>query len=219
MALSLSLHTGTSSWGGSVCVFFLFCYTTSFISQYTTSFISQCVLLGILSGVFLVIGYWFLLLDNNHHHTTTIPPPTNHYYNYYQLNTFLLRSEDSTILTLQNNCFFGNDYEPFGMISVQSTASLQNVTNNFGARDDDNLACQFIYVHQGSGAGADGHECIEFDLTECPRVGVDAPPVQQQQQPPPPASSSSLSAATPRQQQQRLIFTTAMMVGLAVVGN
>jgi hypothetical protein len=115
-------------------------------------------------------------------------------------------------LTLQNNCFFGNDYEPLGLINIQSIASIQNISNNYGAQDDDNLACQFIYVHQGS---ADGYECIEFDLTECPRVGVDAPPVQQLK-PPPPSSSSSLSAAaTPQQHQRNLIVT--MMVGLAVV--
>jgi hypothetical protein len=46
---------------------------------------------------------------------------------------------------------------------------LVNVQNNFGANDDDNLKCPFIYVAEGGGT------CVDFDAQTCPIAGVDAP--------------------------------------------
>lgn len=80
---------------------------------------------------------------------------------------------------------------------MESANSLQNITNNFGAKDDDGLTCHFIHIEGGT--------CQDFDLNKCPIPGVDAPPVQES-----PAKSSVGRMA-------ELITTT--ILGLALVLN
>jgi hypothetical protein len=112
-----------------------------------------------------------------------------------QRTTFLLKAADATAtFTLRNNCFFGNNFETLGLINVAGNDALVDVANNFGARDDANLKCSFIYV------AANGGSCVEFDATTCPIDGVVAPPVQQLQPSGVGGGNSKPSAA---QQQQR----------------
>jgi hypothetical protein len=96
-------------------------------------------------------------------------------------------------LTLRNNCFFGNNFETLGLFNMPNNDTLVEVSNNFGARDDANLKCSFIYV------AADGGSCVEFDATTCPIDGVVVPPVKEQQPSGIGSNNSKPSAAQPQQ--------------------
>jgi hypothetical protein len=81
----------------------------------------------------------------------------------------ILVPDKNTQLTLQNNCFFNNDFETFAPIRVEVSANLVDVQNNFVAYVDDNLKCPFIYVAEGDGT------CVDFDAKTCPIAGVEVP--------------------------------------------
>jgi hypothetical protein len=88
----------------------------------------------------------------------------------FQGPTYMIGGTTATSISLSGNCFFQNDFDGMGLVSVPTKESIHNVTNNFGSKDDDGLACDFIAVEDG--------DCIDFDLNKCPVPGVDAPPVQ-----------------------------------------
>lgn len=82
----------------------------------------------------------------------------------------MISANAGSTVTLQNNCFFENNFQTLGIVNLETENSISDISNNFGAKDDDGLTCHFVHVMDG--------QCREFDLQECPIDGVDAPPVK-----------------------------------------
>lgn len=85
----------------------------------------------------------------------------------------MISADEGAVVNLNNNCFFENDFKNLGLVNLGSQSVVGEISNNFGAKDDEGLKCDFVHFVSGT-----GEECQDFDLQECPIPGVDAPPVK-----------------------------------------
>jgi hypothetical protein len=109
------------------------------------------------------------MTNNTNHPCSNNGERTNNEQQQQRTTSAILVPDKNTQLTLQNNCFFNNDFETFAPIRVEVSANLVDVQNNFVAYADDNLKCPFIYVAEGDGT------CVDFDAKTCPIAGVEVP--------------------------------------------